>query len=196
MSTQHSINTLHLATEERRPDLASAESAAEAFLRALGVDTDSADMASSPRRMAAAYSELLSAPEFEPTTFKNDRAYSGLVIARSVPVQSICEHHFLPFTGTAHIGYVPGERILGLSKLARLAEMFARRPQVQERLTQQIADWLVDNLAPRSVGVVIDAEHTCMTLRGVRATGSTTRTSVFTGDLLENPTGFLVQLPS
>ena len=195
MSTQHSINTLHLATEERRPDLASAELAAEAFLRALGVNTDSADMASSPHRMAAAYADLLCAPEFKPTTFENDRGYSGLVIARSVPVQSMCEHHFLPFMGVAHIGYVPGKRILGLSKLARLTEMFARRPQLQERLTQEIADWLVDNLAPRSVGVVIDAEHSCMTLRGVRATGSTTRTSVFTGNLLENPTEFLVQLP-
>ena len=195
MSTQHSHNALHLATEERRPDLAAAEHAAEAFLRALGVDTGSADIESSPRRMAAAYAELLSAPEFEPTMFENDRGYCGLVIARSVPVQSMCEHHFLPFTGVAHIGYVPGERILGLSKLARLAEMFARRPQLQERLTQQIADWLIDNLAPRSVGVVIDAEHTCMTLRGVRATGSTTRTSVFTGALLENPSEFLAQLP-
>lgn len=116
------------------------------------------------------------------------------MLARAIPVQSVCEHHFLPFHGTAHIGYVPGDRLLGLSKLARLTEMFARRPQVQERLTQQIVDWLVDNLAPRGVGVVIDAEHTCMTLRGVRALGSTTRTSVFTGTLQANPAEFLCQI--
>lgn len=169
-----------------------AERAAALFLRALGVDTDSADVAASPRRMAQAYADLMSAPPFEPTMFANDAGYAGLVLARSIPVQSLCEHHFLPFAGTAHIGYVPDGRILGLSKLARLAEFYARRPQVQERLTQQIADWLVDNLAAKAVGVVIDAEHTCMTMRGVGAIGSTTRTSVFVGDLVA--ADFLAQI--
>ena len=91
------------------------------------------------------------------------------MLATRIPVQSLCEHHLLPFTGVAHVGYLPGERILGLSKLARVVELFARDLQVQERLTQQVADWLQDNLRPRGVGVVIEAEHLCMSLRGVRA---------------------------
>src|SRR4030095_7489702 len=104
-------------------------------------------------------------------------------MARAIPVQSVCEHHLLPFVGVAHVGYLPGERILGLSKLARVVEMFARRPQVQERLTQQGADWLHVTLAPRGVGVVIEAEHFCMTLRGARTTGSSTVTSALKGQL-------------
>jgi GTP cyclohydrolase I len=106
-----------------------------------------------------------------------------LIIARSLPVQSVCEHHLLPFMGVAHVGYLPGEGILGLSKLARVVELFARRPQVQERLTQQVADWLQDQLAPRGVGVVVEAEHLCMTVRGVQAPGATTVTSALHGQL-------------
>jgi GTP cyclohydrolase IA len=99
----------------------------------------------------------------------------------------VCEHHLLPFVGTIHIGYLPAERILGLSKLARVAEHFAYRPQVQERLTKQIADWLAEQLTPRGVGVVIEAEHTCMTLRGVQAAGARTVTSTLLGTLREDP---------
>ena len=98
-------------------------------------------------------------------------------------MQSLCEHHLLPFTGVAHVGYLPGDRILGLSKFARVVELFARRPQVQERLTQQVAGWLDDQLSPQGVGVVIEAEHSCMSLRGVRAAGAVTRTSALTGTL-------------
>jgi GTP cyclohydrolase I len=98
-------------------------------------------------------------------------------------VHSVCEHHLLPFIGVAHVGYLPGERILGLSKLARVVELFARRPQVQERLTQQVADWLQDHVAPRGVGVVVEAEHLCMTMRGVGAFGATTVTSALHGQL-------------
>jgi GTP cyclohydrolase IA len=98
-------------------------------------------------------------------------------------VHSVCEHHLLPFVGVAHVGYLPGERILGLSKLARVVELFARRPQVQERLTQQIADWLQDHVAPRGLGVVVEAEHLCMTVRGVRASGASTVTSALHGQL-------------
>jgi GTP cyclohydrolase I len=103
------------------------------------------------------------------------------VIATRIPVQSLCEHHLLPFSGVAHIGYLPGDRVLGLSMLSRVLELFARDLQVQERLTQQVADWLQDNLAPRGVGVVIEAEHLCMSLRGVRATGARTLTSALHG---------------
>ncbi|MGK5556484.1 GTP cyclohydrolase I, partial [Actinomadura kijaniata] len=102
------------------------------------------------------------------------------------PMRSVCEHHLLPFTGVAHVGYLPGPRIVGLSKLARVVEHFAGRPQVQERLTRQIADWLHHRLDPRGVGVVIEADHTCMTLRGARATGARTTTSTLLGALRED----------
>jgi GTP cyclohydrolase IA len=108
------------------------------------------------------------------------------VLATGIPVQSLCEHHLLPFSGVAHIGYLPGDRILGLSKLARVLELFARDLQVQERLTQQVADWLQEHLAPRGVGVVIEAEHLCMSLRGVRATGARTITSALHGLLRDD----------
>src|SRR6266542_3697143 len=136
-----------------------------------------------PRRMASAYAELLCPSPFNLTTFPNDEGYDELVLARAIPVHSVCEHHLLPFIGVAHVGYLPGERILGLSKLARVVGHFARRPQVQERLTKQIADWLTEQLQPGGVGVVIQAEHTCMTLRGVQAAGSTTMTSTMLGTL-------------
>ena len=117
------------------------------------------------------------------TTFDNAEGYDELVIARSIPFRTVCEHHLLPFSGVAHVGYVPAERILGLSKLARLVEHFAAGPQTQERLTRQVADCLAERLRPRGVGVVLEAEHSCMTLRGVRATGATTVTSALLGTL-------------
>ena len=110
-----------------------------------------------------------------------------MVIERDIPFTSLCEHHFLPFTGRAYVAYLPGERILGLSKLARVVEMFACRPQVQERLTQQVADWLHGQLKPAGTGVVVVAEHLCMTLRGARAGGTTTVTSALHGVLLNDP---------
>jgi GTP cyclohydrolase IA len=167
-------------------DLAAAERAAAAFLTALGVPQDTESLRGTPGRMARAYAELFTPRPFELTTFPNDEAYDGLVLARAIPVHSVCEHHLLPFVGVAHVGYLPGSRILGLSKLARVVEMFARRPQVQERLTQQVADWLQVNLAPRGVGVVMEAEHLCMTLRGVGAVGATTVTSAVHGRLRED----------
>jgi GTP cyclohydrolase IA len=167
--------------------LTPAERAAAEFLAALGIQTDSDSLRSTPGRMARAYAELFTAPEFDLTTFPNDEGYDELVLARSIPLRSVCEHHLLPFTGVAHVGYLPRERILGLSKLARVVGHFAARPQVQERLTKQIADWLQDNLSPGGVGVVIEAEHSCMTLRGVRATGSTTVTSTLLGTVRDDP---------
>jgi GTP cyclohydrolase I len=168
-------------------DLIGAERAAAAFLTALGVATDAGATADTPRRMARAYAEMLSPRSFDLTTFANDEGYDELVLARAIPVHSVCEHHMLPFVGIAHVGYLPGQRILGLSKLARVVELFARRPQVQERLTKQVADWLQTQLQPRGVGVVIEAEHMCMTLRGVRATGTSTITSALLGTLREDP---------
>jgi GTP cyclohydrolase IA len=167
-------------------DLAAAERAAADFLRALGVEPSSESLRGTPGRMARTYAELFTPRPFEPTTFPNDEGYDELVLARSIPVRSVCEHHLLPFTGVAHVGYLPGHRILGLSKLARIVEHFACRPQVQERLTKQVADWLCDHLRPRGAGVVIEAEHTCMTIRGVQAVGSRTVTSTLLGTLRED----------
>ncbi|GAA4483406.1 GTP cyclohydrolase I FolE [Microbacterium panaciterrae] len=169
------------------PDLARAELAAEDFLDALGVSLESEHLRATPARMARAWAELLSPRPFDLTTFPNEEGYDELVIVKDVPVRSICEHHLLPFTGRATVGYLPGERIVGLSKLARIVEHFACRPQTQERLTKQIADWLQENLAPRAVGVVITATHSCMTLRGAQATGSSTVTSTLLGQLREDP---------
>jgi GTP cyclohydrolase I len=167
-------------------DLPAAEAAAAQFLRALGVATDSESLRDTPRRMVRAYAEFFSSPPFDMTTFPNDEGYDELVLARSIPMRSICEHHLLPFVGVAHVGYLPGNRILGLSKLARVVNHFSARPQVQERLTKQIAGWLDEQLQPKGVGVVIEAEHTCMTLRGVRAVDATTVTSALLGTVRDD----------
>jgi GTP cyclohydrolase I len=131
--------------------------------------------------MARAYAELFTSPEFDLTTFPNDEGYDELVIVRSIPFHSLCEHHLLPFHGVAHVAYLPGKRILGLSKLARVVDLFAARLQVQERLTRQVASWLEEHLDPRGVGVVLEAEHLCMSLRGVSKPGVTTVTSALHG---------------
>jgi GTP cyclohydrolase I len=181
--------TLAVSAEPRARaiDRVAARRAATDLLRALGADPDAPGLADTPRRMAEAYAELLTPIPFEPTTFPNADGYDELVLAGSMPFHSLCEHHLLPFAGVAHVGYLPGERIIGLSKLARVVELFARDLQVQERLTQQIADWLDDHLAPRGVGVVLEAEHTCMSLRGVQKQGSRTVTSALHGLVREDP---------
>ena len=168
-------------------DLRAAERAVRDLLTALGKDPVSEHLQDTPRRVAEAYAEMLRPRDFQLTTFPNDEGYDELVLAKSIPVQSLCEHHMLPFHGVAHVGYLPGERILGLSKLARVVEMFARDLQVQERLTKQVADWLQEHLQPKGVGVVIEAEHLCMTLRGVRAAGAVTVTSALHGSIRSEP---------
>jgi GTP cyclohydrolase I len=168
-------------------DMVAAERAATELLRALGQPIGSAGMAQTPRRMAQAYAEMLTSYGFDFTTFANAEGYDELVVVEDIPVRSVCEHHMLPFVGTAHLGYLPADRILGLSKLARLVEFYAHRAQTQERLTQQIAEHLDRHLAPRGVGVVIEAEHTCMSLRGVRAAGTRTVTSALLGTLRTDP---------
>jgi GTP cyclohydrolase I len=162
-------------------DLPRAERAARDLLAALGADLENESLRDTPRRVAAAYAELLTPQPFALTTFANDEGYDELVIARGIPFHSLCEHHMLPFHGVAHVAYLPGERILGLSKLARVVELFARGLQVQERLTVQVADWLDERLAPKGVGVVLEAEHLCMTLRGVQKPGALTVTSALRG---------------
>jgi GTP cyclohydrolase IA len=168
-------------------DLDAAADAVSDLMRALGMDPDDPSLMRTPQRVARAYAELLSPREFGLTTFPNEEGYDELVVARDIPFPSICEHHLLPFVGTASVGYLPGGRILGLSKLARVVELFGRRPQVQERMTKQIATWLDQHLRPRGVGVVLRAEHTCMTLRGVQAKGASTVTSALLGSLRDDP---------
>jgi GTP cyclohydrolase I len=170
-----------------RVDVERATSAARELLLAMGADLSAPGLAETPRRLATAYAELLTPRPFNATTFPNDEGYDELVLARSIPFASLCEHHVLPFVGVAHVGYIPGERILGLSKLARVVEMFSRRLQVQERMTVQIAGWLQEELDPKGVGVVLEAEHLCMSLRGVRASGSRTTTSAVRGILRDDP---------
>jgi len=167
-------------------DVAAATAAARDLLTALGADLDAPGLAETPTRLAAAYSELLTPRPFKLTTFPNDEGYDELVLARGIPFSSLCEHHVLPFVGVAHVGYIPGDRILGLSKLARIVELFARRLQVQERMTVQIADWLQEQLQPKGVGVVLEAEHLCMSIRGVRLPGSRTTTSAVHGLLRDD----------
>jgi GTP cyclohydrolase I len=168
-------------------DLGRAERAVRDLLAALGQDPTSEELADTPRRVAAGYAELLTPPPFTPTTFPNDEGYDELVMAKAIPFSSLCQHHLLPFVGVAHVGYLPADRILGLSKLARVVERFARSLQLQERLTTQVADWLQTQLAPKGVGVVLEAEHLCMTLRGVQATGARTVTSALHGRLRSDP---------
>jgi GTP cyclohydrolase I len=168
-------------------DAPAVEQAAAALLTALGLDLSDDNLAETPRRMAHALIEMTSGADFELTTFPNDDDYDELVLVRDIRVQSMCEHHMLPFVGVAHVGYIPGERIVGLSKLARMVELHARRPQTQERLTKRIADHLRSELSPRGVGVVMEAEHTCMGLRGARTPGARTTTSALFGHLCDDP---------
>jgi GTP cyclohydrolase I len=168
-------------------DPVAVERAAAELLVALGADLGDESLRETPRRIAALYGELLSPDPFDATSFPNDGGYDELIVAREIPFHSLCEHHLLPFVGVAHIGYLPGERILGLSKLARIVDFFARSLQVQERLTTQVAGWLQQKLEPKGVGVVIEAEHLCMSLRGVQKQGATTVTSALHGLVRDDP---------
>ncbi|GIF76211.1 GTP cyclohydrolase I [Asanoa siamensis] len=174
-------------TDVAAPDASGVDGAvasAESLLSMLGIDYDTEHTRRTAERMVASYRELLTPRPFEATTFPNDEQHLDWVISRAVPFASLCAHHMLPFIGTATVGYQPGARLLGLSKLARVVEMFACRLQVQEDLTQQIAGWLDETLPDHGgAGVVITAEHLCMTLRGAAARGATTVTTAWRGEL-------------
>lgn len=180
-SQVHHRRDLRLVSNGSDIDVAAAEDAVRALLGALGADLGAEALRDTPRRAAQAYAELLSPREFNLTTFANEDGYDELVVARDIPFHSLCAHHLLPFMGVAHVGYLPDGRILGLSKLARVVETFARGLQSQEQLTQQVADWIDEHLGPRGVGVVLEAEHLCMSLRGVQARGVKTVTSALHG---------------
>jgi GTP cyclohydrolase I len=183
----HAVDDDRVLEDERQAErMLLAESAVADLLKALGRDITSGHLADTPRRVAASMIEMLTPREFTMTTFPNDEGYEGLVLVRDIPFHSLCEHHLLPFRGVAHIGYVPGDRLLGISKLARVLEKFSRDLQVQERLTRQVADYLQEQLGARGVGVVIEAEHLCMSLRGVQAAGATTITSTYLGTLADD----------
>jgi GTP cyclohydrolase I len=168
-------------------DLQAAERAARDLMAALGADLADESVSDTPLRVARLYAELLSPAPFNPTTFANDGGYDELVVARAIPFHSLCEHHLVPFIGVAHVGYLPGERVLGLSKLARVVDFYSRSLQVQERLTTQIAGWIEQTLEPKGVGVVLEAEHLCMSLRGVQKQGATTVTSALRGQVRNDP---------
>jgi GTP cyclohydrolase IA len=167
-------------TAHREIDHVGVQQAARELLQALGADVEDEGLEETPRRIADAYSELLTPQPFHATTFPND-GYDELIVARAIPFHSLCMHHLLPFQGVAHIGYLPGRSLIGLSKLGRVVELFARDLQIQERLTSQIADWLDEELEPKGVGVVLEAEHLCMSLRGVQKQGAKTVTSALHG---------------
>jgi GTP cyclohydrolase I len=175
-----------------RIDQARAAAAVRELLLAVGEDPDRPGLQDTPDRVARAYEEIFAGLGQDPydvlaTTFDED--HDELVLVKDIPMYSTCEHHLVPFHGVAHVGYIPGEdgRVTGLSKLARLVEVYARRPQVQERMTSQIADALNDVLKPRGVLVVIEAEHLCMAMRGIRKPGATTVTSAVRGIFRDNP---------
>ncbi|RCW40179.1 GTP cyclohydrolase I [Halopolyspora algeriensis] len=174
------------AVAKPRFDHARAEAAIRELLCAAGEDPDREGLQETPARVARAYQELFAGLYTDPDEVLNrtfGESHEELVLVRDIPVYSQCEHHLLPFHGMAHVGYIPNEhgRVTGLSKIARLVDLYAKRPQVQERLTSQIADALARKLDPRGVIVVVDAEHLCMGMRGVRKAGSTTTTSAVRG---------------
>ncbi|MFD0594973.1 GTP cyclohydrolase I FolE [Catellatospora coxensis] len=177
---------------EETVDLARIEKAVREILVALGEDPDRDGLQKTPSRVARAYAELFAGLRVNPadvltTTFEAD--HDEFVLVRDISIFSLCEHHLLPFRGVAHVGYLPGDdgRITGLSKLARLVEVFARRPQVQERLTSQVADLLQEKLQARGVIVVLECEHMCMEMRGIRKAGARTVTSAVRGILKSDP---------
>jgi GTP cyclohydrolase IA len=180
-------STARLQLAESRIDVEAAERAAADLLAALGADLSRESLRDTPRRIAAAYAELLTPEPFNATTFPNEGAYDELVLVRDIPFHSLCEHHLLPFVGVAHVGYIPGDRIVGISKLARVVDHFARDLQVQERLTTQVARWFERELSPKGVGVVLEADHTCMSLRGTAKPGARTVTSALHGLVRDDP---------
>jgi GTP cyclohydrolase I len=165
-------------------DLARIEAAVREILEAIGEDTARESLRDTPERVARMYAEVLAGTHEDPTDLLRvgfEEGHQEMVILRDVPFYSLCEHHLLPFHGRAHVGYVPDGRVVGLSKLARVVELFAKRLQLQERLTSQIADAVMEHLRPDGVAVVVEAEHLCMTMRGVKKPGSLVITSATRG---------------
>lgn len=172
-------------------DIGRIEKAVREIIEAIGEDPLREGLAATPERVARFYAEVFDGIHTDPgdvvDAFFGEEHYQEIVMVREIPFYSMCEHHFVPFHGQAHVAYMPNGRVTGLSKLARLVEAFARRPQMQERLTAQVADCLNDRLDPLGVLVVIEAEHLCMSMRGVRKPGARTVTSAVRGIMESNP---------
>ena len=165
------------------------EGATRELLLAMGEDPDREGLRATPERVARMYTELFSGLQVDPADLLQvsfDEGHEEMVIIRDIPFYSMCEHHLLPFHGKAHLGYIPRGKVSGISKLARVVEAFAKRPQLQERLTSQIANTLMDKLEPEGVAVVIEAQHLCMTMRGVRKPGSSVVTSAVRGHFADS----------
>jgi GTP cyclohydrolase I len=177
----HALHSVAGTSQKRSVDRSRAERAVRELLAALGTDVEHDGIRETPRRMVDTYVELLTPEPFSFTTFPNEAGYDELIVLRDIPFQSLCLHHVLPFHGVAHIAYLPRDRIVGLSKLARVVDLFSRELQLQERLTTQIASWLQGQLDPKGVGVLLEAEHLCMSLRGVQKPGARTVTSALHG---------------
>ena len=167
------------------------ENAVREILIAIGEDPDREGLLETPKRVANMYEEIFAGLEANPERHLkifNEGNNDEMVVVRDIPLYSMCEHHLLPFSGKAHIAYIPSDgKIIGLSKIARIVSSFAKRPQVQERLTSQIADFLNNELTPKGVAVLIEAEHLCMSMRGIRAAGAKTRTSALRGSIRKDP---------
>lgn len=181
-----------MAPSRPRPSRSEAESAVRTLIEWAGDDPDREGLLDTPGRVVRAYEELFSGYESDPReylerTFEEVAGYDELVVLRDIRVVSFCEHHMLPFLGKAHVGYLPSDRVVGISKLARVVHGFARRLQIQEKLTSEIAGAIHDILQPRGVGVVIVSEHSCMTMRGVNTPGSRLTTSSLTGVIRDDP---------
>lgn len=174
-----------------KPTQAEAEDAVRVLLRWAGENPQREGLLDTPKRVAKAYRELFSGydksvDDILGTTFEEVGGYNDIVLVRDIPFHSHCEHHMVPIIGKAHVAYLPSGRVLGLSKIARIVDMYARRLQTQETMTAQIANAIHDNLNPRGVAVLIDAEHMCMSMRGIQKQGSSTLTSTFTGEFKDN----------
>ena len=181
------------ATAPREVDLDRAAAAVRELLLALGEDPDREGLQETPMRVARAYNEAFAGLDQDPQDVLNtvfDIGHDEMILVKDIELYSTCEHHLVPFHGVAHVGYIPGEdgRVTGLSKLARVVEVFAKRPQVQERLTAQVADAMVEVLKPRGVIVVVECEHLCMSMRGVKKPGSRTVTSAVRGQMRDSAT--------
>lgn len=163
------------------------EAAVREILIAIGEDPDREGLVETPKRVANMYEEIFAGLADDPTRHLklfNEGKNDEMVIVRDIPMYSMCEHHLLPFIGKAHIAYIPSEgKVIGLSKLARIVDSFSKKPQLQERLTSNIADFLEENLAPKGIAVIVEAEHLCMTMRGARAAGASTQTSALRGSM-------------
>ena len=185
------MNSKSTGLDYRPVDMPRIEAAVREILEAVGEDLARPGLAETPARVARMYAEMFSGMRIDPRTYLRrtfPQKYDEMVLVKDITFESMCEHHLLPFMGKAHIAYLPNGKVVGLSKIPRTVEAFARRPQIQEQMTEQLADLLIEELGARGVAVVLEATHTCMAIRGVRKTGSITTTSAMRGAFRDNPT--------